>query len=85
MSMFDLKSKKRPEAPHQVIDDKKPIGEPIHQEITPEQQFLNILDTLREIHEGACIITLLVTENEIQIQSTQKVVVSQPDPRELQK
>lgn len=72
--MLEIRSKKKPDQPVKVGNTE--TSEPPVQEYSGEQNLMEVLTTLREIHEGSCMVNLLVTENEIQIQSTQRVILT---------
>ena len=67
--MFSLKAKKKDE-PQVIVQPVQQQPQPIQQ--STEQSLLQVLENIRQIHEGACLITMLVTDNEIKILHTEK-------------
>ena len=88
---MEVRSKKKPQQPVQPTEDKRQTATPQpasefeseeeHEPEHAEQSLVQLLQTLRDIHEGACIVTLLVTDNVITVQSTQKVIVNQGEQK----
>lgn len=84
--MFSIKSKKRQEEKQQpAAQAQQPIAQqPTNQPQFPEDQPIedglslsDVLETLRQIHEGACVVSLLVVENKIVVQSSQKIAIQE--------
>jgi hypothetical protein len=72
--MFEIRSKKKIEPEERLITEPK-VESPQESNHLPQSEgsLISIFGSLREIHEGDYLATILVSDNSIQIISTNKV------------
>lgn len=87
--MFSIKSKKRQEEKQQPVQQQPvqqmpEVQQPIEmdegtQNVDPSDslQLLEVLENLRQIHGGACMVTILVLDNRVQITASQQVAIKE--------